>query len=173
MTSSEKPIASQDRLRKFVSQVRSRNVREWIATAIVAVSFALLAGVSRGWLRRICAAEIAAAAMYVAWRLYRDGRIDVSPSELDDPESSRLALAREMKRQAALLGRAATWYVAPLGAGWIGLQLADAYQSGITFHLAIYAPIGIAVGVLIAYANHVAARKLLTQVATLQARPAQ
>ena len=121
----------------------------------------------KGALHGLSAAEVVVAAVYIAWRLYRDGRVAIAPEELGAPERARGAYLRELRRQAALLDGVAHWYVAPLAVGWLGLQVASAMMRLPMIGGLLYLLGGVVFGVLIVLANRHSARKLRDRAAQL------
>ena len=149
-----------EELRRFVRTIRNRNLREWIACAVVAPAFLLIAVMGKGLLHTFAASEVVLAAAYVAWRLHRDGRVSVADTDAGSSERAREVLVREMRRQAALLERAGWWYVAPLAAGWLGLQLASMLARPPRPGDVAYVVAGIGLGIVIVLMNRHAAKKL-------------
>ncbi len=152
---------------KFERTIRRRNWREYAAAAFVALSFGAMALTSRGALRQLSAATMVIGARYVAWRLERDGSLRIAAGERESEDAARGALVREMRRQADLLHAAPIGYVAPLGAGWAGLVVADLLDGGPSRFLALHALCGVALGAVIAFANRHAARKLRERASAL------
>ena len=155
-----------DSLRK---QTDTRNLREWIATACVGVGAIAVALSQESLLARLALGEIALAAAYIAWRLYRDGRVRVDADEVATDAGARRALARETTRQADLLAAAPWWYVAPIALGWCGLHAEAAVNRGVDVKLALIFASGCGFFVLVAVLNRVEARKLLASATALGA----
>jgi hypothetical protein len=148
--------------------VSRRNLGEWLTSALVAIGCVWSATNGRGLLRTVAAAEVALAAVYIAFRLYRDGRTGFDRDERTQSERGRHALVRELRRQAALLDRAASWYVAPVLVGWLGLQLADGLDRGVTRLLVVYVVGSLLTAAVIAWLNSRAARRLAVRAGQLE-----
>jgi hypothetical protein len=167
----QKPFTLAEML-KLERGLRLRNIREWIACSVVVVGFLWIAFQSRGPLRIISAAEVVAAAVYIALRLHRDGSAEFDPGERAPTALGRQALARELRRQAALLDRAAVWYVAPLAVGWLGLQTADLLERGLSVAFVVSIVGGLGIGVVLVALNRRAARRMSARASELEFEPA-
>lgn len=107
---------------KFERQIRWRNRLEWLAAAVVVLSFSWKAVSQSNLLIRLGAVEIVLAAAYISYRLIRHGRtrysIDPSASTTDYLKAHR----SELLRQADLLRRAPVWYVGPFAIGLFAIS---------------------------------------------------
>ncbi len=155
----------------FRETIRQRNWLEWIACVVVAVFFSVPVLADGALLIRIGAAIVVTAALFVAYKLWRDGRVE---TQLDPtlPTSDNVARHREnLLRQARLLRRAPLWYVAPIALGWSFIWVggflvrlsADNVRAGDFLYLALCVTLFVGV----AWLNLRAAQKLDRKAADL------
>lgn len=106
---------------RFVLKVWARNVTEWLACAFVVVMFARLALDRAGfhWVSRLGAALTALAALYIGYRLYRDGRLRRLPDPAQDTHAYIEAYRGQLLSQADLIHRVPRWYIAPFLPGFV------------------------------------------------------
>lgn len=112
---------------RFVWTVRARNAAEWLACAYVVYAFVDIAR-DGSWLRRISAVSIALAAIYVAYRLYRDGRVRRLPDPAQDTQGYMSAYRERLLEQARLLRNVPRWYLAPFVPGMVGILVDVAWR---------------------------------------------
>ncbi len=165
------PDAVKGKASKLEKTVRWRNIREWVACAVVAPWFGWMALGAPNVLVQIGALVVVLAAFYVAYRLYRDGRTRQAPDPALNTGTALSAYHRELLRQAALLQQVPYWYVGPLAlgvfiisAGWV-LEAVRAGQPLTGWLIYLGAVILLMVG--ISYLNRRVARKLYQEAATL------
>jgi len=149
---------------KLEKTVRWRNVREWVACAVVAPWFGWMALAAPNLVVQVGALEVVLAAFYVAYRLYRDGRTRQAPDPSLNTVAYLTAYQDELLHQADLLQQVPVWYVGPLAlgvfiisAGWI---LEDVRAGRPITGRLIYLGAVILLMVGISYLNLRAARKL-------------
>jgi hypothetical protein len=155
----------EEQLRRFRRTIRFRNIREWVACGIVVIAFGAMAASAESTLSKLSAAEIVGAAIFVAWKLYRDGR-----APADRPSSSadaRETLVRGLNAQADLLSSVPRWYVAPLAVGWLGLQVGRVMHRPPRWGDAAAIAGGVLFGMFVIWLNRLAARRMREQVARL------
>ncbi len=104
----------------FAKKIWRRNLLEWAAAALVFFFFARSAIREGELLVRIGSGVTALAAVYIAWHLYRFGRL--KPAADLDTQSYAWAHLESLRSQARLLRRAPLWYVGPLAVG-MGLTM--------------------------------------------------
>ncbi len=63
-----------ERAQKFQTQVRRRNVREYIAVLVVILVFGFYFWIFPGWIMKTGSALSIVAALFVAWQLHRRQR---------------------------------------------------------------------------------------------------
>ena len=102
----------------FSLSVRRRNWLEWAACALVLFFFGQTALTSESWLIKLGALEICAATLYIAWRLWNQGRVQRTSDPTLSTQEHLGHHRKSLLAQAALLRRAPMWYVAPIFVGW-------------------------------------------------------
>lgn len=145
------------RAKQFERRIFWRNAGEYLAAAVVAGLFALLAHRADAPLVRLGHLMLSAGAAWVLiflWLMQRSRRM---PS----PESSTAAYKRALlawyDRQILLTRNAWAWYVLPLGAGLVVSSLGQDHATGFK---AVMAGLVVAVGVGVAILNRKAARNI-------------
>jgi hypothetical protein len=96
--------------------VRRRNIGEYLAAAYVAGSFAWRAATAHGAIVTAGDVLVAAAAVFVAYQLYRRGSARAIPRELD-AAAYAAAYRAELCRQRDALRDVPLWYIAPFVPG--------------------------------------------------------
>lgn len=117
------------RAAKFERSVKWRNVREWIAVAVVVPVFARMAYNADNDLARAGAVWIALAAVFIGIHLWRFGRAQAPP----EPTIGTIAYGRAhvevLRAQSNLLRRVPVWYLGPIAVG-LALRLAGTLPEG-------------------------------------------
>lgn len=104
---------------RFQSRIRSRNMIEFGATAIVVVAFGWIATIVPYPIVQIGAALIISGALYACWQLFRLGR-SATRYELNAGAQSWAAFHRaELTRQREALRTVWRWYLAPFLPGML------------------------------------------------------
>lgn len=112
---------------RFGDAIRRRNRREYAATALVVVVFALYAVIFAEPLIKIGSLLVIAGAMVVAWQLARrTSRPDPDAEAQDISGYYRERLIREEH----MLARVGRWYLAPFVPGLLVFMLGQAKASG-------------------------------------------
>lgn len=148
----------------FQRRIGSRNMREYVAAAAVAIFFGFQLQRTGDLLTRIGFALIVAGMLYMAWQLHSKG------SGRPLPEDAGLASCaefqrRELKRQRELVSGVWRWYLGPMIPGLV--VLIAAFSRTNSRHLThrglivvLYSILVAAVFVFVAKLNGRAARKL-------------
>lgn len=113
----------QAKAHKLHSTVAARNLREWVAAAIVVVCFAATAAATTG-LVRVGSLIIVAAAVFMSVVLYLRGR--TAP---EDGLPGVVFYRRELERQRDLLRGVWWWYLGPLALGMIVFAVGGAVRN--------------------------------------------
>lgn len=121
--------------------IASRNTREWVACALAAAAFGWYGATTESLWARAFSAEIVLAAAFIAFRLYREGRVRLASSDAEQ-DGFDARYVEELRRHARLLLTAPFWYVLPLGVGVIGLSMESVVEKP-------FDPISIAIVVLL------------------------
>ncbi|MBK5295435.1 MAG: hypothetical protein JJE04_27630 [Acidobacteriia bacterium] len=153
------------RARRFERTIFWRNVREYVAAAIVAVVFALLASNVKTPLERVGYATVSAGALWVilfAWLMQRSRQ---APLPESPGEAYKKALLAKYDRQILLTRTAWAWYVLPTTTGLVVASLGHDYAPAFGFVMAGFM---LAVGVAIAILNWNAAKTLAAEKRELQ-----
>lgn len=109
----------QERSRAHARRVWWRNAREWAAVALVVPTFLAWGLSTERWLVQAGCVWTALAAVWIGVVLWRRGTNLAAPA-VDAPTVTFLRHERaQLERQAVLLERVPTWYVAPLAAGLV------------------------------------------------------
>lgn len=112
---------------RFQSRIRTRNLTEYAAAALVIVFFVWLAATVPEPLVQISAGLIVVGALYVCWQLYRLGRA-ATRSERDAGAQSWVAFHRgELTRQRQALSTVWSWYLAPFAPGALAFLAAVSF----------------------------------------------
>ena len=110
------------RAEKFQSRIRRRNLREYIAAAVVVVVFGLYIWIFPGWMIKTGSALSIAAALFVSWQLHKRASAYTPPQ--DDSATSLLEFhRRELVRQRDALKSVWLWYLAPCVPGIVLIVL--------------------------------------------------
>jgi len=113
---------------KFERTTKWRNIREWAAVLFVVPVFSWLAISTSSLLTRAGALCIVAAAIFIAFVLWRYGRTKVVADAKLDTRAFAHAHAEELRDQAKLLRRVPLWYLSPLAVGLL-LMHAGSYPA--------------------------------------------
>jgi|CXWL01.1.fsa_nt_gi hypothetical protein len=159
---------------RFQSRIRTRNMIEYLAAAIVVVFFGWTAATIPDPIVQIGAGLSALGAFYVCWQLYRLGRA-ATRGELDAGAQSWAAFHRaELTRQREALRTVWSWYLAPFVPGALvflaGVSFTEANPAPFPARLAVFlAALGImaAVFTAIAWLNARAVKRLDAEIAAL------
>lgn len=105
---------------RFHRTILLRNIAEWGAAAFVVVMFSALAVSGEGfhWVSRVGGGAVALAAGYIAYRIYRDGRLRRLPDPGQDTRAYIEAYRRQLLGQADLIRNVPRWYIAPFVPGF-------------------------------------------------------
>jgi hypothetical protein len=156
---------------EFERMIRRRNVREYIAAALVTVFFSVnfvrthLVGARVGY------ALILAGTVYVMHQLYKRGSAKSAPADANFAVYVDFH-RRELERQGDLLRHIWSWYLGPLIPGMLVLML----SAGITHRRPqdlIAAALAVGVFLAVARLNHKGARKLQRKIDELNRIGAQ
>jgi FtsH-binding integral membrane protein len=104
--------------RRFETKVFWRNVREYVACALVVACFGYYASVFHPTLIRVGCGLVIAGALFAAFRLHRTGAVRTVPAEL----ALRTCVGfhrRELERQRDLLRNVWRWYLLPFVPGML------------------------------------------------------
>lgn len=159
---------------RFQSRIRSRNMMEYVAAAIVVVFFGWIAATVPFPIVRVGAVLIILGALYVCWRLFGLGRA-ATRQELDAGAQSWAAFHRaELTRQREALRTVWSWYLAPFVPGTLvflaGVSFSTANPMPFPERLAVFlAGLAIMAGifVVIAWLNARAVRRLDAELVAL------
>lgn len=147
-----------ERSSAFERKMRFRNIREYVAAAIVCVAFGWRAFHAHSWLEAASCVELVGAAIWITSALLKGGAQDPGPNAT---LKQLLQFHRsQMDRQIKLLSRVLVWYLAPIGVGLVALLTADAMRLGATPILIGTMIAFVAIFALIAILNKRAAAKL-------------
>ena len=154
---------------RFRWKIRLRNATEWVASLAVAATFAPLALGSRlPLLSRVSCVAIVLAAIYISWKLFRDGRNRAVPQLEDATQTYVRAYRDDLLRQAELLARVPRWYLGPLGVALAGFHAGFLFDAPHQWPmmLVVFA-FTAAVFVVVALVNKRGAHKLRTRALAL------
>ncbi|MGA9796024.1 MAG: hypothetical protein WBQ17_10880 [Rhizomicrobium sp.] len=117
-----------NRAAKFQKRVRNRNLREYIASAIVIAVFGFYALHLPGWMTKLGSAMTIAAMLFVTWQLHRRGQAHDTP---DGATTARLLAfhREELSRQRDMVRTVLWWYMAPFLPGIALIFLGRYFQS--------------------------------------------
>jgi chromate transport protein ChrA len=112
---------------RFEGRVRRRNLREYLASAVVVIAFAAIGWSSIGWMVKLGSALVIIGTLYIVWRLHRDGATRRAP-----PEGSAQTVLdfhrAQLTRQRDLLSSVWFWYLGPLVPGVVLITLGRWFQ---------------------------------------------
>jgi hypothetical protein len=115
------------RAAKFERRVKSRNIREYVAGAIVIALFGFAAWRMHGWMIELANVMTIAATLFVTWQLHRRGRARNLPDGAT--AAGLLAFHREeLVRQRDMIRSVWVWYIAPFIPGSVMIFLARYFQ---------------------------------------------
>lgn len=155
---------------RFSMQVKIRNATEWLAAAFVMVLFLWMAAVDAlPLISRLGAVLIALGAAYVAWRIYRDGRLRELPDAALDTHAYVEAYRGNLEAQAKLLQDVPRWYLGPLVPGMLTFFAGFLIATPAAWLKLVPVMAGCAaVFVAVGWLNRFAAKKLRSRAAELQ-----
>jgi Flp pilus assembly protein TadB len=113
---------------RFYRRSHHRNLREYIATAIVVAAFAFFAWEAPGWMGKIGSVLTIVAALFVVWQLYRRGAARTPPQSGSAMDLLDCHL-HELTRQRDALKSVWRWYLAPFVPGMVMLLAGFYFQS--------------------------------------------
>lgn len=158
---------------KFQTRVRSRNLIEYAAAALVIAIFAWTAVVLPAPVIKAGAALIAAGALYVCWKLHQLGRA-ADKAEIDTAQSLINFHRAELVRQRNALSTVWSWYLAPFVPGMViflgGVAFTANPDTPFAANLAVF---GLGVGFVatifwtVAWLNAQAVKRLDKEIASL------
>lgn len=162
------------RARRLQTRIRTRNLIEYAAGALVVVAFGWVAMVASGVVAQAGAALVALGATYVCWRLHMLARAASRQEEAAAADNCAAFHRAELLRQRDALRAIWSWYLGPLVPGlvvfWIGVGVAPSVDLPLLGRIAIVAiGLGIAAAVFfaIAAANAKAATALQAEIDAL------
>ncbi len=115
------------RAAKFEKRIRNRNLREYIASAVVIAIFGFYAWHFPGWMMELGSTLTVAATIFVMWQLHRRGRSQAMP---DGATTAGLLEyhRRELSRQRDMLRAIGLWYLLPFVPGMVLIFLGRYFQ---------------------------------------------
>jgi len=155
------------RAARFERRIRRRNLREYVAGAIVIAFFGASLWRFRGWQLAPPLLYIAGA-IYVVFQLHRRGAAGSLPVDAGLRASLDFHI-RELERQRNALQTVWMWYLVPFLPGFVAQVLTLAIARGINAGLIEFAGIFLVVFVGVWRLNESAARKLDRQIQELRA----
>jgi hypothetical protein len=115
-----------DRAEKFQSQVRRRNMREYLAAPVVVVVCGICLWFFPGWMMKTGSAFFIAAVLFFVWQLHKRGAAEMLPANSGMP---LVVFHREaLIRQRDALRSVGTWYLAPFIPGLVLFVLGRYFQ---------------------------------------------
>lgn len=118
------------RERAFRRSIAFRNATEHTAAALVVVTFVRMGIAAEGaTLIRLACALIAAAAVFVSWKIWVDGRNLPKPDAAATTAAHLAHHRAALERQIALLGTVPRWYLAPFAPGLVLFLVGVALES--------------------------------------------
>lgn len=150
----------------FERGVTRRNLRESLASCVVAIFFLYIAAHDRG-IHRIAALFVVAAALHIPLRIHLAGRALLPPLDRVAEEHLRKAFAQELNKQSALLDRVLVWYVGPMALSTLSFQITVFLRHGIDAFALTPLLLGALLGSLIVFANKRASRRLRERAAAV------
>jgi hypothetical protein len=157
---------------KFRTTIARRNLREYVAMALMVPYFGYFAWTGRLPLMRVGNGMIVAGLLYIAYELHRRASASPSPGELG--WESCVAFHRaQLTRQRDALSGILKWYIGPLIPGiamlWVGLSV-PAFRKSLTAGLLALAFLAVPAVVLwqVARLNRGAAAKIQRQIDELK-----
>jgi hypothetical protein len=103
-----------EKSRMFQRRIRGRNMREFIACAIVVLGFLPALFNGGNWMMKAGGGLIIAATLFVAWQLHRRGSAEVGP---ESGEALTEFYRAQLTRQRAAARSIALWYITPFVPG--------------------------------------------------------
>jgi hypothetical protein len=155
----------------FQRTIRRRNVREYVAAALVTAIFAAYAVSAHTALMRLACAAIVAGAIYIVYFLHKHGSAE--PRELTACTIDHLAShRRQLERQRDLLLGIWRWYLGPLVPGLVLFAISVPIEQarfgrGPWIMAAILLAGGAAIFAGFAWLNRVVARRLQREIDAL------
>jgi hypothetical protein len=159
----------------FRRTIRRRNLREYIAGAVVIAVFGYHAALGETLLYRIACGAVIAGVLYVVYHLRRYGTAE--PDELVACTVDHLAAhRRQLERQRDLLASVWRWYLGPLAPGLVLFAVSlpieqSRHGRGSWVTAAVMLAIGAAVAIGIARLNRMGARRLQREIDALLPPP--
>ncbi|MCO4792389.1 MAG: hypothetical protein KC493_01660 [Bacteriovoracaceae bacterium] len=156
---------------KFEKTIKWRNLREYAAAIFVMVMFIRSGLETESTVRMIANFEIALSALVICFFLYFKGKSEKVSDLAADSQKYLRAHKEALKKQIKLLGSVRYWYVFPLMAGMLVLNIESWMSSG-----NIYVGLGsvifsIALGIGIIYLNeYYGVRKLQEELDSLESK---
>lgn len=115
-----------DRAEKFQSQVRRRNMREYLAAPLLVVVCGACIWFFPGWMMKTGSAFFIIAVLFVVWQLHKRGATKMLPANSSMP---LVVFHREaLIRQRDALRSVGTWYLAPFIPGLVLFVLGRYFQ---------------------------------------------
>jgi hypothetical protein len=115
-----------DRAEQFQSQVRRRNMREYLAAPVVVVVCGVFMWFFPGWMMKTGSALFIIAVLLVVWQLHKRAAAKMLPGNSGMP---LVVFHREaLIRQRDALRSVGTWYLAPFIPGFVLLVLGRYFQ---------------------------------------------
>ncbi len=115
-----------DRAEKFQSQIRRRNMREYLAAPLVVVMCGVCMWFFPGWMMKTGSAFFIIAVLFVVWQLHNRGAAEMLPA---NSGMSLVVFHREaLIRQRDALRSVGTWYLAPFVPGLVLFVLGRYFQ---------------------------------------------
>jgi hypothetical protein len=115
-----------DRAEKFQSQIRRRNMREYLVAPVVVVMCGVCLCFFPGWMMKTGSAFFIIAVLFVVWQLHRRAAAEMLPADSGKP---LVVFHREaLIRQRDALRSVGAWGLAPLIPGFVLLVLGRYFQ---------------------------------------------
>ncbi|MEJ0006454.1 MAG: hypothetical protein WDM77_08850 [Steroidobacteraceae bacterium] len=115
-----------DRAEKFQSQVRRRNMREYLVAPAVVVVCGFWLWFFPGWMMKTGSSFLIVAVLFVMWQLHKRGPSELLPSDAGMP---LVVFHREaLIRQRDALRSVGTWGLAPFIPGFVLMVLGRYFQ---------------------------------------------
>lgn len=155
----------QARVVRFDRTIYLRNVREYVAAAFVAVTFAVVAAKADAPLARLGYGIVSAAGVWISLFLWWMQRSAPAPLPEASGDAYREAVLAKYDRQIFLTRTAWAWYVLPFTAGLVIASLGNPHNPEFGQGMAAFM---VAVGAAIAIMNRMAAKRLAAEKQDLQ-----
>lgn len=152
---------------RFERRVHWRNVREYVAGAVVCVFFAAMLAHAHGWQITAPALLIAGVA-YILFQLHQRGSARSLPAQAGIMATLEFH-RRELERQRDALKSVWRWYLLPIAPGCIASALVTAIDRGVDFRLWIGVGIMVSIFYFVWRLNAAAARRLEGKIEELKA----